>query len=284
MKSFIKWAGGKTQLLPEILRRLPKEIDVYCEPFVGAGAVFANVPHDKHRCIWLGDSNKDLITTYQIIKDPVEDGEDGYGGPFATMLDVLGIYQDAHDKEFYLAARRDQPFSREQAAARFIYLNKTCFNGLYRVNKKGQFNVPMGDYKNPKICDEKLLREWHTFLTSRPFAFHHGDFDSFADEIEWRFRGFEEVFFYCDPPYDGTFTDYTPGGFTQEDQTRLYKMLKRMGKKFENLKFMVSNNDTPFIRDLYKGHKIEVVKARRNINSNGQGRGKVNEVLIRNYD
>ena len=262
-KPFVKWAGGKRTLAPEITEHLPKEFNDYWEPFVGGGAVFFHLK--AHGRIQgrarLSDINEDLISAYMAIKNESND-----------VIKGLQESQRNHNREYYEHVRGQNPkrFKKNsRIASRFIYLNKTCYNGLYRVNSSGKFNVPMGSYVNPNICDKdniviasKALKnatiECHGFEKSKP---KKGDL------------------IYCDPPYDETFTGYTDNGFRQEEQERLRD--KCIEWRETGVHVVVSNSDTQLIRDLYKDFILVEVQAARHINCQGDGRGKVAELIIK---
>lgn len=265
-RPLIKWAGGKASLLPEILSRLPEKINTYYEPFLGGGAVFFALAAEKRfdRAVLL-DVNADLITTYSAVANDLE-----------NVIRRLKHYAKGHCEMQFYAVRKLDPkkLNPAERAARFIYLNKTCFNGLYRVNKKGEFNVPFGSYKNPMICDEENLQAVSSVLSKVTIAAH--DFGA----VSLARRG-DAV--YCDPPYaplseTSNFTSYTAGGFGAQEQTRLRDFAKKLDA--QGVRVLLSNSDTPFVREIYKGFRIEEVRARRSINSKGGKRGEVGELLI----
>jgi DNA adenine methylase len=276
VKPFLKWAGGKRQLLPEILKYLPKNIGktTYFEPFLGGGALLFEL---QPKQAIVNDSNRELINCYRVIKDNVEE-----------LIEVLKVHKAKNSKEYFDYLReRDRlkqynKFSDIQKAARIIYLNKTCYNGLFRVNSKGQFNVPFGSYKNPNILDEAVLRGVNDYLNQKSVTFLNRDF---AEAVKDAKKG---DFVYFDPPYDpvsntASFTGYDINGFNQNEQRRLKQVVDELTEKGCNV--MLSNSATDFILDLYKDHKytIETVSATRSINSNALKRGKINEVLVLNY-
>ncbi len=269
-KPFIKWAGGKKQLLPEILKNLPIEFNRYFEPFLGGGALFFKL---QPPIAVINDINSEIINLYLVIKTQPE-----------LLINELKTYSNT--PEFYYHIRnldRNENYkelSEVKKAARVLYLNKTCYNGLYRVNSNGEFNVPFGFYKDPNIIDEYNLLEVSAFLNSNNINILNTDFEEAVKTAQ------KNDFVYFDPPYDpikptSSFTSYTSMGFNKSEQIRL----KNLCVKLNNLgvKFLLSNSATPFILDLYKGFKITIIKAARNINSIGTKRGKINEVLIRNY-
>ena len=268
--TLIKWAGGKKQLLEQFKKFFPKKIERYFEPFVGGGTIafYLLKTHPEIKKIFLSDTNKELITTYNIVKNDVEE-----------LIKLLKKYKLKHNKDFYYKIRAEdiKTLNSLQIAARFIYLNKTCFNGLYRVNSKGQFNVPIGSYKNPKICDEKDLREISKFLKK--------DDIKVAQFYKATKKAKKGDFIYFDPPYypikKESFTTYTKDNFLGEEQKKLAKLFRRLDKK--GCKIMLSNSDTDFIKNLYEGYYLYFVKANRMINCDSTKRGKINEVIITNY-
>jgi len=270
MVGFIKWVGGKRQLLEQFKPYFPKKIERYFEVFVGGGAVaFYIIETNKPKYIFLSDINQELINTYQIIKNDVD-----------SLIKELKKLKELHNKENYYKIRAEDPklLSSLTQASRFIYLNKTCFNGLYRVNSKGGFNVPIGSYKNPPIVMEKELREISKLLK----------------DVEIKIMSFEEItkltkkgdFIYFDPPYyplkkGKSFTTYTKGNFLEKEQEQLKKVFSKLDKK--GCKVMLSNSDTKFIKDLYQEFNINFVNANRMINCDGSKRGKIKEIVVRNY-
>lgn len=262
----VKWLGGKTYLLPEILRRLPAKINTYYEPFIGGGAVFfALAAEGRFQRAVIGDANEELIRTYRALARNVD-----------VVIQHLKkhVYEEEH--YYFVRAKNPRILSDAVAAARFIYLNRTCFNGLYRVNKKGLFNVPFGTYTNPTICDEENLRAVSKVLRESKIV--SADFQATLDEAR---RG--DVA-YLDCPYfpvseSANFTGYTKGGFTFDDQKRLRDIaliFKRNG-----VHVLLSNADVPAVRALYaKDFTLHSVSARRNINSKASRRGPVGELLI----
>jgi len=262
---FCKWAGGKTKLLTEILPRLPDKIKTYYEPFVGAGAVFfalANEKRFQHAVI--GDSNADLMLTYTTLRS----------NP-AGVIAELGKHVWPHSEDYYYKVRASNPKDDAVRSARFIYLNRTCFNGLYRVNKKGEFNVPFGKYTNPTICDTETLRAASGALKNTKMLW--GDFEGV---VSFAMKG-DAVYF--DSPYapvseTADFTSYTKEGFGYNEQERLAKIAQRLIDR--GVHVLLSNADTPFVRKLYKEFKLEEVSAPRRINSKGGKRGNVGELLI----
>ncbi|MDR2612392.1 MAG: DNA adenine methylase [Deltaproteobacteria bacterium] len=273
-KPFVKWAGGKRQLLPDIGRNLPEGCRemTYFEPFLGGGAVlFALRP----RRAVVSDLNSELMDAYRALqRDPDE-----------VIGSLSALAGDLSEERYYevRAWDRREGFAglpAHERAARLVYLNRTCFNGLYRVNARGHFNVPRGSYTNPQVCDPEGLRAVGSYLREAEVRILCGDF---ADAVAGAGRG---SFVYLDPPYHAplaNFTSYQSGGFGEGEQKRLrdvYEELTRRGALC-----LLSNSDTPFVRGIYRrgGFRVVAVKASRNINSRGDARGKVGEVLIRNY-
>ncbi len=265
--TIVKWAGGKKQLLAKFESFFPKKkINRYYDPFVGGGAVALYViKRLKPKEVYLSDINEELINCYKMIQEDVE-----------GLIVLLKEYKQLHSEKFYYEMRKKDPkiLSRLQRAGRFIYLNKTCFNGLYRVNSKGEFNVPMGTYKNPAICQEADLREAHDLLKNAVV-----EVKQFDKAVETAKKG---DFVYFDPPYyplkKDSFTTYTKESFLEKEQEKLAKVFKELAK--EHVDTMLSNSDTEFIRALYKGYLTETVDATRMINCNAEGRGKIKEVVV----
>lgn len=272
VKPFLKWAGGKRQLLQEILPKFPDTYDCYFEPFIGAGAVLFGVMPKK---AVINDYNKDLITTYQVIKDEPE-----------VLLGLLKKHQEMNSPEYFYSIRELDRNGEEyknsssaEKAARTIYLNRTCFNGLYRVNSKGYFNVPYGKYKNPQIVNEEIIMSVSNYLNSNEITIMRGDFAASLKSAT------PNDFIYFDPPYHtdtNSFTAYQAGGFGEEEQIRLRDLFADFASK--GIRCLLSNSDTAFIRDIYKDFKVETVYANRMINSKSEGRGKITEVLVKNWE
>jgi DNA adenine methylase len=285
-KPFVKWAGGKSQLLDEIAARLPDglktgEIDTYIEPFVGGGAVFFHITQNynniKH--FYLFDINQDLINCYNAIKTDVE----SLIGKLKALQTKFLRKNTSSRKHFYYDTRTE--FNADRSPAKLIFLNKTCYNGLYRVNRKGEFNVPFGDYKNPTICDEENLRNVSTLLQKADITC--GDFTDSEKCID------NHTFVYFDPPYrplspTASFTSYSKDSFSEQDQIKLAKFCGQIHSR--GAKFLLSNSDPKnedptdhFFEDHYKGFAIDTVKAARAINCQASGRGQINELIIMNY-
>lgn len=277
IKPFVKWAGGKNGLINSLISFIPKNFNSYFEPFVGGGALFfylknLNILNSKK--IYLNDKNAELINAYKQIKiNPNK------------LLEELEILKNNHSKEYFYKIRnldRDFDFyslSEVFRAARFIYLNKTCFNGLCRYNAKGNFNTPMGSYKNPKIYDKDLIFSVHEVLKN--VLITNKDFEVVSLKAK---RG---DFVYFDPPYyplnkTSSFVSYTDN-FSANEQIRLYKLFKMLD--CEGIKVLQSNSNTDFIKELYKDFEIIEVISKRAINCKGDKRGKIAELIIRgNYE
>jgi DNA adenine methylase len=273
---FIKWAGGKTQLLFEIDQLIPSEFNQYFEPFLGGGAIFFHVISNKNIqfTAYLSDVNEELINTFNVVKNDVE-----------KLIKVLKNHEVEYIKnpsEYYYELRADIKSTNDiQRAARFITLNKTCYNGLYRVNKKGIFNVPIGSYKNPVICDSDNLKKVSIALRYSKAQIQLSDYKKILVQ-----KAEEDDFIYLDPPYKPTsstanFTDYTNTGFNDKDQRELAHVFKKLNDR--RCKVLLSNSDTPLIRKLYCDFTIQEVQALRAINCKASKRVGHKELLIRNY-
>lgn len=268
----LKWVGGKRQLMGEIEKVLPKTYTTYYEPFIGGGAVLFELQPKK---AVINDVNSELINLYNVIKDDVELLIEDLRKHENTSEYFYTIREMDRDRELY------EKLSNIEKASRIVYLNKTCFNGLFRVNKSGEFNSPFGKYKNPNIVDEVTLRAVSKYFNKADIKILNSDFEQSLKGIR------KGSFVYLDPPYDpvsssANFTGYDKGGFNRDEQIRLKKLCDKLDKK--GVKFLLSNSATDFIKDLYKDYNIKVVKAKRAINSNGNARGEVDEVLVRNYE
>jgi DNA adenine methylase len=268
-KPFIKWAGGKTQLLPNILPLL-KDVKVYHEPFLGGGAVFFGLrAQGFDGPAYLSDSNYELITTYREVRDNVDD-----------VIEALQYHDRWNSEVHYYNMRERDPscLSSIGVAARFIYLNHAGFNGLYRVNKAGKFNVPFGKKDKVKSFDPKNLREASRALRNTMLVCAYFN-------PQWSVIEPAASTLYIDPPYlpvrPTSFTSYQPGGFSEKDHRVLADECRALTSF--GVRFILSNSDTPLTRELYKDFTIEQVMARRNVNSKGTGRGKVPELLVRNF-
>ncbi len=271
---FLKWAGGKNALLEQYQPFFPERAETYYEPFVGGGAVFFHLrSRDFADRYCLSDINEELINVYRVVRDRVDD-----------LITLLKRHQREHSREYYyrIRAMDRQPEWPErdpvERAARMIYLNKTGYNGLWRVNSRGHFNVPMGRYRNPAILDEPRLRAASDALAGVEIAVK--DFRAIAGEAG------ADDFVYFDPPYvplsaTSDFTGYHANGFGSEEQRALAEVYRRLSAK--GCRVMLSNSDTPFVRELYAGFRIETVQARRAINSKASRRGLISEVVVLNY-
>jgi len=264
----VKWAGGKTQLLKHYTRLFPTEFNRYFEPFLGGGAVFFHlVAINPSLRAFLSDSNVELINCYNMVKNELP-----------SVIRHLKKHKNEKDHFYKVRALDVADLTPAERAARLIFLNKTCFNGLYRVNRKGQFNVPFGKYENPKICDEINLRAAERALCNTKIT--TANFEAVVSQAK------KGDFVYLDPPYQplsttSSFTGYTRNSFGEEDQVRLANAFRKLTDK--GCYAMLSNSDTPFIRELYDDFNIETVYANRAINSRADKRGRVAEVAILNY-
>jgi DNA adenine methylase len=272
---FVKWAGGKSQLIPQIIRLMPSRFARYFEPFLGGGAVFFHTA-SYNRNAFLSDINVDLINAYKIIRNNVEE-----------LITALKYHQDEYTKSpksyYYQLRDKTKGLNKIENAARFITLNKTCYNGLYRVNKKGLFNVPIGRYKNPLICDPVNLRKMSIVLSQS--ASYLGVIDYKKILVE---KADKDDFVYLDPPFHpisntANFTSYTNNGFTLEDQKELATIFKELTSR--GCKLLLSNSNTEEIRRLYSdfSHLSELALVNRSINAVGSKRVGHVELLIRNY-
>ena len=268
----VKWVGGKRQLLDTFKPLLPKRITTYCEPFLGGGALLFSLQPQK---AFVNDINSDLIQVYTTIKDDVE-----------NLIAALSEYRNESDFFYYV---RDWDRDKEryakltgvEKAARLKYLNKTCYNGLYRVNNAGEFNSPFGNYRNPNIINAPVLRAVSTYFNSADIHFTSVDYEEVLKKIP------KGTFVYLDPPYDpvsetSAFTGYSKGGFSRDEQIRLRRCCDDLNAR--KIKFMLSNSSTDFIREQYAAYNITTVQAKRAINSVASGRGDVDEVVVRNYE
>ncbi|WP_289285798.1 DNA adenine methylase [Parablautia intestinalis] len=268
----VKWVGGKRQLLDDLTPLFPKRITSYCEPFLGGGAVLFKLQPD---IAYVNDINSELIQMYEVIRDNVDE-----------LIALLGEHPN-EEEHFYRVRDWDrdkkqyEQLTEVQKAARVIYLNKTCYNGLFRVNNAGEFNTPFGHYKNPNIVNEPVLRAVSSYFGRAQVTFSSVDYARVLADVE------KGTFVYLDPPYDpvsGTanFTSYAKGGFDRQEQIRLRQCCDELNRR--GIKFMLSNSATDFIIDQYAAYNITIVKAKRAINSDGTKRGQVDEVVVRNYE
>ena len=264
----VKWVGGKRQLMFELLKNMPKSYNRYFEPFSGGGALFFELQPDN---AYISDMNEELINLYSVVRDSVDE-----------LIEDLSKHEVS--KEYFLEIRnidRTEEYSELsniERASRFIYLNRTCFNGMYRVNSKGEFNVPFGHYKNPRIVDEKNLINCSNLLQRTEIR--HSDFSEILTKVQ------EGDFVYFDPPYvplneTSSFTSYTKDGFDIDMQFKLRDVCDELDSR--GVKFLLSNSDTKLVNGLYENYNIKKVFASRQINANADGRGKITEVLVRNY-
>lgn len=276
-KPFVKWAGRKSGLIASLIPFVPKNFNSYFEPFVGGGALFFYLKNQKilnSKKIYINDKNSQLINAYKQIKiNPHE------------ILEELEILNKKHSEETFYRIRnldRNSDFyflSEVFKAARFIYLNKTCYNGLCRYNSKGHFNTPIGNYKNPKIYDKELIFSVHKALKN--VLITNNDFESALLKVK------KGDFIYFDPPYfplnkTSSFVNYTDN-FLEKEQIRLYELFKILD--FEGVKILQSNSNTQFIRELYKDFEIIEINSKRAINCKGDRRGKITELIIKgNYE
>ena len=264
----VKWVGGKRQLMFELLKNMPKSYNRYFEPFIGGGALFFELQPEN---AYISDMNEELINLYSVVRDNVYE-----------LIEDLGKHEVS--KEYFLEIRnidRTEQYAKLSSierASRFIYLNRTCFNGMYRVNSQGQFNVPFGHYKNPRIIDESNLLNCSKLLNKT--AIKCADFSEILTKVQ------KDDFVYFDPPYvplneTSSFTSYTKDGFDIDMQFKLRDVCDELDSM--GVKFMLSNSDTKLVNELYANYEIKKVFASRQINANADGRGKITEVLVKNY-
>ena len=256
-KSFVKWAGGKSSISRIITELFPVNFKDYCEPFCGGASVFFSMSFRKDNGVFLFDKNEELINTYKEVRDNC-----------LNLVEKLEYHSNRHNKEYYLKIRSedfDNPLDR---AARFVYLNKTCFNGLYRVNKSGKFNVPIGSYKNPLICDKDNL-----LLVSEKLRGVNLESKSF-DKISPK----KGDLVYCDPPYHGTFDSYDKGGFDES----CHILLRDCAKKWKDAgaRVFLSNSNNEFVNDIYNGFNKFILSSNRSVGGNKESRKRVSELLI----
>ncbi|MEM9905486.1 MAG: DNA adenine methylase [Cyanobacteria bacterium P01_D01_bin.44] len=263
-RPFLKWAGGKARLIPQYLPHLPQRFDTYHEPFLGGGALFFHLA-PQLKSAYLSDLNPELVNVYKCVRDCLED-----------VLACLEEHQRRHCQQHYYSVRAQRDLCPIQRAARLIYLNKTCYNGLYRENQQGHFNVPMGRYKNPKICNPELLA-----ATSR--ALQIAEIEQRTFEAAATLAKGADDFVYFDPPYHpisdtSSFTAYSRFSFKATDQERLRVTFTQLAER--GVSVLLSNSDCEFVRNLYEGFTIHPITAARAINSNARKRGKIGEVLV----
>jgi len=283
-RPFLKWAGGKTQLLPQYIPYFPKHFETYHEPFLGGGAVFFHLQPPQ---AVLSDINPELINVYRCVKDKVE-----------QLISRLAEHQQRHSRDYYYQIRSctnvreldantsatcreglAEPEVAVVKAARLIYLNKTCFNGLYRENLKGEFNVPIGRYQNPRICNSDILRLASAALQGTQIKV--SSFKTVAGRAQT-----SQDFVYFDPPYyplssTSSFTAYSRSCFSKQDQVELRDTFAMLAER--GVKVMLSNSDCAFIRELYGAFNIHKISASRAINAQAERRGKISELLITSY-
>ncbi|MGB3299677.1 MAG: DNA adenine methylase [Phormidesmis sp.] len=273
VQPFLKWAGGKRQLVPVIKQHIPRRYTQYYEPFMGAGAVLFSLQPAKSI---INDTNSELVNCYKVIRDNPDE-----------LITLCQQHKNNNSKDYYykLRVQDRQPCFKElspvERAARILYLNKTCFNGLFRVNSQGQFNVPYGDYTNPAIADPAVIKAVSLFLNQRTVRICQGDF---ANSVSTAKRG---AFVYFDPPYHpisdtSSFTGYSANGFGEREQERLKLVCDKLSDRGCNV--LVSNSNAPLIRELYSDSRYEIVEvsASRTISAVGSKRGKIGELLIYN--
>ncbi len=270
-KPFLQWVGGKREMISQYEKYFPKKYNHYFEPFLGGGAMFFKLTPTKS---FLNDNNQELFEVYKGVRDFPE-----------LVISILKNLRDRHSKELYMKIREldrqydlYKDFRDYEIAARAIYLNQTCFNGVYRVNQKGQFNVPIGSSLNRLICDQDTILKASKVL--KKASIQCVDFEKAIEKAE------KGDFVYLDPPYYpvskySDFTRYTKEKFYQEDQVRLKESVDKLTKK--GVYAMISNSDCDFIRNLYKGFEVKTVVSSRSLNCKSDKRGEVSEVLITNY-
>lgn len=272
LSPFTKWTGGKRKLLPELLGLLPKEYNNYYEPFVGGGALFFEIAPKKAT---INDFNEELINCYiQIKKNPTK------------LIDLLKEHKEKNSKEYYLELRsldRTEKFSElsnEEKAARILYMLRVNFNGLYRVNSKNQFNVPYGDYKNPKIVDEELILNVSNYLNNNDIKIISGDFEEAVKDAK------KGDLVYFDPPYipltqTSSFTSYTHEGFSLDDQVRLRNIMRNLTER--GVYVILSNSSSELTIELYKEFNIHYVDVTRTNGAKASSRSKIKEIIVTNY-
>lgn len=271
---FVKWAGGKTQILAKLKSYMPEEYGTYYEPFVGGGAFFFDIAPKK---AVINDQNRDLICAYRCFQDDKE---------YKQLLVDLKNHERNHSEEYFYSIReqdRDEKYHElpiHERAARMVYLNKSCFNGLFRVNSKGYFNVPSGRKEKVNTYDEKNFEAIKKYFNKSEISIKNTDFEIAVADAK------AGDFVYFDPPYDVYpnklgFVDYGKEGFDKDEQKRLRDCFAKLSER--GVKVMLSNHNTPYINELYAGFNIHVIEAKRMINSKADGRGAVEEVIITNY-
>jgi DNA adenine methylase len=267
----IKWVGGKRQLLEAIRQYVPPQYNTYYEPFVGGGAVLFALQPGK---AVVNDINEELINLYRVIKDDV-----------AALITDLEKHQN-NAAYFYQIRELDRDkqkyhsLTAVEKASRLIYLNKTCYNGLFRVNRAGEFNTPFGSYKNPKIVNAVALKAVSAYFNRSDIMLYNKDFEIVLQTAR------KGDFVYLDPPYDpvsdtANFTGYDRGGFDRREQRRLKQVCDDLTQR--EVQFLLSNSATPLIKELYRDYRMVIIKAKRAINSDPDKRGAIDEVLVRNF-
>lgn len=267
-RPFLKWAGGKGRLLPDLISRAPSSFERYFEPFMGGAALFFALQPENSE---LSDVNRELVNAFQVVKDDPN-----------SLIQELSRHLN-NRRYFYKIRKLDRrtdfwTYSPVERAARFIYLNKTCFNGLCRVNSEGQFNVPYGMYKNPKIVDEENLLACSAALASTKII--ERPYEAILDHAK------AGDFVYFDPPYiplteTASFTSYASDGFTLSDQQRLAEFCGELNQK--GVLFMLTNSDTPLAEELYRSFFVEKINSPRSVSADGTKRKAVKDIVVRNY-
>ena len=274
-KPFVKWAGGKRQLLPELEKNFPKQFGTYFEPFLGGGAVlFDLLPKKPNLKCNVSDLNSDLVLAYVTIRDKL--------GRLIESLETHSKNYHKNSTGYYYEVRKEEPKNQIEKVSRLLFLNKTCFNGLYRVNSKGKFNVPLGRYTNPNIVNKQNLTTVSKFLQSEKIKISCRDFESILKDAK------KGDFVYFDPPYQpvsdtANFTSYTHRDFTEDDLQRLADLAHQLNSK--GCYVLLSNSNTKIVKKLFssKKWKVKEISVNRAINSNSQKRTGHKEVLIKNY-
>ncbi|MEE9312206.1 MAG: DNA adenine methylase [Planctomycetota bacterium] len=258
-KPFVKWVGGKRSIVPQLLERMPAEYKTYREPFVGGGALFFAAKPEQ---AYISDVNMHLILAYQAVREDME-----------KLTSLLDGHLRRHNEKYFGRARErlSEESNPTKIAALFIYLNKTCFNGLYRVNKKGKFNVPIGRYDNPSLYDESVLKADRAALQDVEIWQH--PFDQMPYE--------KGDFVYFDPPYHKTYSGYDSSGFQDAEHKKLADFCSQLHKA--GVHFMLSNSNTEYVRALYKNFNIDEVAAKRSVSCKAESRGKETEIIVKNY-
>lgn len=269
----LKWVGGKRQLMDVIAPLIPSSLTTYYEPFIGGGAVLFNLQPKK---AVINDLNPELINVYKMIKDNPNE-----------LIEALQVHESLNCEDYFYEVRafdrnkiEFEKLSSIEKAARVIYLNKTCYNGLFRVNSSGEFNSPWGRYSNPNISNVPTIKALNTYFNKYDITIKCGNYE---DSLKGIRKG---AFVYLDPPYmpissSSSFTGYTANGFGEKEQVELKNLCDKLNNK--GVKFLLSNSSCPFIEELYKNYTIQKVPAKRTINANAEKRGAIDEVLVRNY-